>query len=216
VIVKAVNVIAQPKPEEGWIHRFRNFGKDVYLRLRDTFVINIAEIDAATDEFHVCGVGDQQADEVVGAIAGLAREHNLEDVLYVMATDEFTSHPAVILVLDVAFGERLWEVAWWHPTWVVGSERNRAAVEQMWERREQERSANVTIWSTQFEAVTAEDWRQMLNTIDMHHGELASDPPMKRLIVYGATVTPPITAALHDYQFECVKTTPSGFIAIRA
>jgi hypothetical protein len=214
--VKSISVIAQPKPEEGWIHRFRNFGEDVYVRLRERYDIEIAEIDAATDEFHVRGVGDQEADASIGVIAGLAREHSLDDALYVLAADDDAPHPAVVLVLDVAFGERLWEVASWNPTWVVGSERNRAAVEQMWGRREQERGPDVTIWSTEFEAVTAEDWRQMLNTIDMHHGDLASDTPMKRLSVYGATVTPAIVAALHDYEFECVKITPSGFIAMRA
>lgn len=213
--MKTVDVIAQPKPEEGWIHRFRNFGEDVYVRLRETYNVDIAEIDAATDEFHVGGVGDQQAHAVVELIADLAREHHLDDTVFVMAADEFISHPVVTLVLDVTFGERLWEVAWWNPTWVMGSERNRAAVEQMWKAAEQERRTDVTIWSTQFEAVTTEDWQQMLNTIDMHHGALASNTPMRRLSVYGAEVTPAIIAALHDYQFACVKTTPFGFMAIR-
>lgn len=212
--VKAVNVIAQPKPEEGWIHRFRNFGEDVYVRLRDTFHVDIAEIDAATDEFHIGNVDERQADALVGMIARIAGEHRLDDTVHVMAADHLTPHPAVILVLDVDFGERLWEVAWWRPTWVVGSARNRAAVEQMWSVSEHERS-DVTIWSHQFEVVTTEDWRQVLNTIDMHHGELASETPMKRLNVYGSTATPAIITALRDYHFDCLKTTPSGFIAIR-
>lgn len=211
--MKTVNVIAQPKPEEGWVHRFRNFGEEVYVRLRETHDVDIEEIDAAIDEFHVGGVGDEQADALVGVITAMAREHHLDDAVYVMAADEFTSYPAVILVLDIAFGEGLWEIAWWNPTWVTGSEQNRAAVEEIWRT---DKRPDVTLWSTAAERVTTEDWQQLLNTIDMHHGELASNTQVKRLSVYGAAPTPAIIAALHDFQFDCVKTTPSGFIAIKA
>lgn len=80
----------------------RNFGEKVYVRLRETHDVDIEEIDAAIDEFHVGVVGDEQAKAVVGLITALASEHHLDDVVYVMIADDFTSYPAVILVLDVA------------------------------------------------------------------------------------------------------------------
>lgn len=79
----------------------------------------------------------------------MAREHHLDDAVHVMAADEFTSYPSLVLVLDVALGEGLWEIACGNPTW------------------------------TAYEVVAN-------------------------------------IAALHDFQFDWVKTTPSGFIAIKA
>src|SRR5258705_1300095 len=40
--------ISEP-PTEVAVHRFRNFGEDVYRALRDRYSVNLGEIDASTD-----------------------------------------------------------------------------------------------------------------------------------------------------------------------
>jgi hypothetical protein len=46
-MAKALTITAHPKPEAGWVHRFRNFGEDVCDRLRGLSDANIAAVDAA-------------------------------------------------------------------------------------------------------------------------------------------------------------------------
>ena len=44
--------IADP-PTADIVHRFRNFGEDIYRLLKDTCSVSIAEIDASTTSFTV-------------------------------------------------------------------------------------------------------------------------------------------------------------------
>ena len=48
-----VRVIGYPTSEADWLGRFKNFGEDVYLALREHCTISIQEIDAAIDSFCV-------------------------------------------------------------------------------------------------------------------------------------------------------------------
>src|SRR3989337_588499 len=95
-----VTVIGHPKPEAGWVHRFRNLGEDVYVRLRTTLDVSIAEIDAAFDEFHVGAAGDQDAPAVIATVTALVRAHNLSDSVFVREEEMFTVHNTVVLALD--------------------------------------------------------------------------------------------------------------------
>jgi len=178
--MKALTVIAQQKAEAGWVHRFRNFGEDVYARLRESCEVNIAEIDAAFDEFHVNGIRDEEADVVRRAVAVLNSEHHLDDSVFITINDVPVYHQTVGLVLDTAFGERLWEIAGRHPIWVVGSDVNRAAAKQLSITAEAD-DADVTLWRNELAVLTEEDWFGVLNTLDMHHGVYAGDPPMNKL-----------------------------------
>jgi hypothetical protein len=212
--LKTLNITAQPKPEEGWVHRFRNFGEDVYLELRASCDVDIAEIDAAFDEFHISRIREEAVGVVGRAVAALNCEHHLDDSAFVGVSDARVSHQTVSIVLDAAMGERLREIAGRHPIWVVGSEINRAAVEEL-RGRKQPGELDVTTWSSEFELVTEQDWLGILGTLDMHHGVVASDPPMNKLSVYGAVVTPSVIAALREYGFEAVLPTASGLIALK-
>jgi hypothetical protein len=212
--VKALTITAQPKPEAGWVHRFRNFGENVYADLRASCEVNIEEIDAAFDEFHVRGVCDEDVDVVAGAVAALNRAHHLEGSVFVSVNDEPVYHQTVVLVLDTAFGERLWEIAGRHPMWVVGSDVNKAAVDEM-RSPDEPGKVDVTIWSSEFELLTERDWLGALNTLDMHHGAFASEPAMNKLSVYGAAASSPVVAALREFGFGAVIPTASGFIALQ-
>jgi hypothetical protein len=199
--MKALTITAQPKAETGWVHRFRNFGEEIYVKLRASCEVNIAEIDAAFDEFHLCQVRDEDEVVVSRAVAALNCKHHLDDSVFVSACDAPVYHQTVGIVLDAVFGERLWEIAGRHPIWVVGSQVNRAAVEEL--RITNETSeVDVTLWSKEFELVTEQDWLGVLSTVDMHHGVLANDPPMNKLTIYGAAATPQVVAALREYGWS--------------
>ncbi len=212
--MNALTVTAQPKPETGWVHRFRNFGEEVYVKLRTSWEVNIEEIDSAFDEFHICRIREEDVAVVARTLATLNREHHLEDSVFIGISDAPVYHQSVGIVLNPALGEDLWEIAGRHPIWIVGSEPNRAAVEEL--RGANEAGASdVTMWSTEFDLVAEQDWLGILNTIDMHHGAFASDPPANKLSIYGAVATPAAVAALREYGFEAVLPTAYGFIALR-
>jgi hypothetical protein len=213
-VMKVLTITAQPTAAADWVHRFRNFGEEVYVRLRHNFDIDIAEIDAAVDEFHVGGVPDEEAEQARREVTALASEHFLQASVFVTAADGRTHHKTVVLVLDRQSGEALWEIAGRHATWIVGSDVNRAAVEELRAARAMN-APEITLWSKEFDLVTEQDWLDILATIDTHHGVYASDPPMNRLSVYGASVTPAATAALRAYEFSIVLPTASGFIALK-
>jgi hypothetical protein len=213
-MVKAFTITAHPKPEAGWVHRFRNFGEDVCDRLRGLCDMDIAAVDAAFDEFHVGDVREADIDAVARTVATLNRAHHLDDSVFFSIRDEPAYHQTVMVVLDTRFGERVWEIAGRHPIWVVGSEVNKAAVEQMRKAKEPG-EMDVTLWSNEFELVTEQDWLGILDVVDMHHGEFASNPPMNKLSVYGVALSLSVAAALRSYGFEAVIATASGFIALR-
>jgi hypothetical protein len=214
-MMTTIAIIAHPKPEAGWVHRFRNFGEEVYVRLRATCDVNIAEIDAAFDEFHVRAIGDDDAVAVRETVTALVHAHNLSDAVFVREEDTVHVHSTVVLVLDTDLGERLWEVVCGHPTWVVGSEPNRTAVEEMRTNTAPGERPDVTLWSNEFQLVTEENWCGVLDTLETHHGELSSETPLSRLNVYGAKVTPAAAAALRQYDFVSWMTAPSGFVALK-
>ena len=122
-----------------------------------------------------------------------------------------------MLVVDPSFGDRLWEVAARHHTWVVPSDVNKAAVEAIWaaRRKEQTEAPSLTIWSGPTPAVTEQDWLSMLDAIEVHHGAFWCEPPLDTLSVYGAEITPAVTAALLEYDYEPVRPTELGFIAFK-
>lgn len=214
--MKALTITAHPKPEAGWVHRFRNFGEDVYAQLRDLCDVNIAAVDAAFDEFHIGGVRDDDLDAVAGTVAALNRAHHLDDSVFFSIRDGGlpADHHTVMMLLDPTFGERIWEIAGRHPIWVVGSEVNRTAVDQIRNAKEPG-EMDVMLWSNEFELVTEQDWMGILSVLDMHHGDFASDRPMNKLSVYGAALTPSAAAALRSYGFEAVIPTASGFLALK-
>jgi len=49
----AIKIMISDPPTSEVIHRFRNFGEDIFHLLSDTCSVNIEEIDRATDSFVV-------------------------------------------------------------------------------------------------------------------------------------------------------------------
>ena len=205
--MKTVRIIGQPKPEFGWVHRFRNFGEEVYVRYRGACDVSIEEIDASFDAFDVRGVADDEAAIVAAEIEDLLRDvHHLDDAVVVRVSDTAPPDHAVVIVLE-DLGEDFGEIAWKHPLWVTPGGRNRALVEEMWAGG----AKGITLWSSD-----VHDWNGILRDIDMHHGADATDEPVNKLLVYGPQPTPEIERALNEYDFRVVIPTPCGFIAMKS
>lgn len=214
--MKALRIVGQPQPEDSWLHRFRNFGEDVYVHLRDRYAVSIEEIDAAVDAFHIRSIRDAEVSAVAATLRRMLAEHHLDDSVLVVPHDRERSGPTVVLVVDTDCGERLWQIAASNDTWVVPSDVNRSVVEQIWkERAEASRGPSLTIWSASMQAVTEQDWLALLDAIEVHHGSFWSEPPLDILSVYGASPSTLATAALHEYEYDVVQPTKSGFIAVK-
>ena len=78
-MAKTVLVRISDEPTPDIVHRFRNFGEDVYRALRDSCDIDIDEVDASTDRFHVRGIKARQVGRVVTLIKAELRAHNFDE-----------------------------------------------------------------------------------------------------------------------------------------
>ncbi|HYR27203.1 MAG TPA: hypothetical protein VEU30_01985 [Thermoanaerobaculia bacterium] len=167
-----ISLVAQAKPEDDWLHRFRNFGEDVFVRFRPEYDVSLHEIDAAFNGFDIRAVPQERSGAVVKGLVEVVREHHLEDSVFVTG-EQVTTARTVGLVLDGSFGERLFPLAVRRDLWVVPSDANRPAVEQIrtwsWLNDYPERTS-VTMWSSPIATATESDWLALLETIERHHG----------------------------------------------
>jgi hypothetical protein len=57
------------------VHAFRNFGEDVYCAFRDDYAVDIAEIDASTQEFHVRKIPKRQLRTIAARVRNLVEKY---------------------------------------------------------------------------------------------------------------------------------------------
>jgi hypothetical protein len=65
-------------PNDGrwdFVHRFRNFGEDVFRALRDSCSVDIHEIDASTSQFSVRQIPEEKTSQVCNTIQRIAEKH---------------------------------------------------------------------------------------------------------------------------------------------
>jgi hypothetical protein len=55
----------------------------------------------------------------------------------------------------------------------------------------------------------------ILETVDLHHGEYSHAPPWSEVEVYGAQLTPTLESALVELGFSKFHQTTDGFVAVR-
>jgi hypothetical protein len=55
----------------------------------------------------------------------------------------------------------------------------------------------------------------ILETVDLHHGEYSHAPPWSEVEVYGAQLTPTLQSALVELGFSKFDVTTDGFVAVR-
>jgi len=71
------DMIVEIPNDGGWdfVHRFRNFGEDVFRALRDSCSVDIHEIDASTSQFSVRQIPEEKTSQVFKIIQRIAEKH---------------------------------------------------------------------------------------------------------------------------------------------
>jgi hypothetical protein len=118
----------------------------------------------------------------------------------------------VTLVFDPDYGARLQELALRTAVWIVETETNRAAAEEVWRRAVEWPHISVTIFR-RGEGETG--WRALFDQIELHHGPRSQHRPFSLLEVLDAELTAEAREALDEAGFEGVKVTPRGFRATK-
>jgi hypothetical protein len=68
-------------PAPQLVHRFHNFGEQVYRALRDECEISLDEIDASTSEFHLHGIHKRDLRTVAAKVRELAEKSKMASLL---------------------------------------------------------------------------------------------------------------------------------------
>ena len=76
--MRAIRIAVADAPTPEVVHRFRNFGEDIYRALRDQCSVSIDEIDASTTSFLVKDIHRQDVRRISKIIREELRRHNLE------------------------------------------------------------------------------------------------------------------------------------------
>jgi hypothetical protein len=74
-MVAALRVQIADEPSDTIVHRFRNFGEDVYRALKDRCAIDIEEIDRSTTSFLVREVHAREAQSISRQVLTIAQRH---------------------------------------------------------------------------------------------------------------------------------------------
>jgi hypothetical protein len=114
----------------------------------------------------------------------------------------------VALVMDGDFAERFSQLRNCD-IWVVGSDANLAAVDRI-----RATGARATTFQDYGEPLE-EAFREIVMTIELHHGEHSQAPPFYRLEVFGLDPNDGVHSSLANIGFEFEKATASGFTARR-
>jgi len=113
-----------------------------------------------------------------------------------------TAEYRVAIVVDPAFGERLKSLAERMHAWVADTPINRRAAEKIWARTD---ALSIGRGVTTFRVTRSEpsdEWAaSILPAVELHHGEHAHTPPVSRLEIHGAVLSPRLQDALHSIGF---------------
>jgi len=71
-----IEISDPPTPEV--VHRFRNFGEEVWGELKETCDVSLDEIDRATNNFKVSGVRKREVRTVTKMLQAAIKKHGFE------------------------------------------------------------------------------------------------------------------------------------------
>jgi hypothetical protein len=109
-------------------------------------------------------------------------------------------------VLNPDFRDRLKQLAFRMPVWIVETPENRLAAQEAWHIAEDWPQIDVTVFSGM--PVRREEWRDRIATIDMH-------TMITTIEIIGGEMTLPARAALTELGFTKFEQTEEGFRAKR-
>ena len=73
---REIKIEISDSPTPDIVHRFRNFGENVYRTLKDECSMNIEEIDSATTTFSVRGIHSRDLNRIKIIIEKELEKHN--------------------------------------------------------------------------------------------------------------------------------------------
>jgi hypothetical protein len=121
----------------------------------------------------------------------------------------------VAIVVDCCFGERLVElVSSGTPVWVLDTADNRLFLEDHDPSGQPPPGpGRVTTFTASFKESPEEAFIRILPAVDLHHNELAGDPPYSAVEVFGVGATEAVREALGNFDLTVVEEAVSHFRA---
>lgn len=74
----AIQIQISEEPTSDIVHRFRNFGEEVYLDLKDICSVDIDEVDASTTSFTIRNIRRRDLGEVTQTIKRRLKKHHFD------------------------------------------------------------------------------------------------------------------------------------------
>ena len=125
---------------------------------------------------------------------------------------EKTAGPAVAVVLDPEFGERLEGLSEHAQVWALNSTTNRAATEWLWERDEVARH-RVTLFDVPEFPLDTQEFIGVVASIVAQRGQ-RGETPVEDVEVIGMELFPDLNGALLEFGFQTIEPTVRGFKAL--
>jgi hypothetical protein len=113
----------------------------------------------------------------------------------------------VTVVLDPYVGDRLATFAAGGPVWITSSAYNESTVREYWSAHPG--GQRVTMWSKRRTGETEDEWRDILDDIELHY------PHIARVEVVGASAAPPAVAAFRAFGYSIVQFGHQEFMATK-
>jgi hypothetical protein len=75
----SIKIVARDDGRDTFVHRFHNFGEDVYREFRDICAIDLGEIDSSKESFLIQKIKSKDLGQVTSRIEKLIAKHYFED-----------------------------------------------------------------------------------------------------------------------------------------
>jgi hypothetical protein len=128
----------------------------------------------------------------------------------------------LIVVVDPDYADRLERTAQFAPVWVVGSQTNRDACEQLWRNHphpDHREKGAITSYKTSNPEDRLGSLLDIVPQLETHHGEVKDNeltfPNDFVLEVIGLSLADNVTNALRELGFTSFVETPEGFQACK-
>jgi len=89
-MARTLQVQLTVQPDSILLHRFRNFGEEVYTALREECAVSLDEIDSATTTFHLRQIHKRFVRTAAAMMRELLRKHHMLEIVTVDEIRETT------------------------------------------------------------------------------------------------------------------------------
>ena len=125
---------------------------------------------------------------------------------------EKAAGPAVAMVLDPEYGERLQGLVEHAPVWALNSTTNRAATEWLWEKDPDTRH-RITLFDVPEYPLDTQEFIGVVASVVAQRSK-QGDTPLEHVEVIGMDLFPDLNGALLEFGFQTLEPTVRGFKAL--